>query len=197
MRQTPLASELAAQRLIDPLSGRRWRVSNPRRQNHMGQAVAYELVPGENVGLMASEDSEFARRAQFMTRHLWATPYRRDERYPAGEYPNQHAGGDGLPLWTAADRSLEDTDIVLWYVFGSHHVPRLEDWPVMPVVTCGFQLRPVGFFDRNPRSTCLRRRGTATPCSSTVEHRAHNPSGGGSTPPGGIPILGANTTGGR
>jgi primary-amine oxidase len=150
VRQTPLASELAAQRLIDPLSGRRWRVSNPRRQNHMGQAVAYELVPGENVGLMASEDSEFARRAQFMTRHLWATPYRRDERYPAGEYPNQHAGGDGLPLWTAADRSLEDTDIVLWYVFGSHHVPRLEDWPVMPVVTCGFQLRPVGFFDRNP-----------------------------------------------
>ena len=115
-----------------------------------GRPVAYELVPGENVGLMADEDSEFARRARFMTRHLWATPYRRDERYPAGEYPNQHAGGDGLPRWTAADRSLEDTDIVLWYVFGSHHVPRLEDWPVMPVVTCGFQLRPVGFFDRNP-----------------------------------------------
>ena len=101
----------------------------------MGRPVAYELVPGENVGLMADEDSEFARRARFMTRHLWATPYRRDERYPAGEYPNQHAGGDGLPRWTAADRSLEDTDIVLWYVFGSHHVPRLEDWPVMPVVT--------------------------------------------------------------
>ncbi len=148
--ERPLASELAAQRLIDPLSHRRWRVANPARRNHMGRAVAYELVPGENVGLMADEDSEFARRARFMTRHLWATPYRRDERYPAGDYPNQHAGGDGLPRWTAADRSLEDTDVVLWYVFGSHHVPRLEDWPVMPVVTCGFQLRPVGFFDRNP-----------------------------------------------
>jgi primary-amine oxidase len=150
VRERALASELAAQRLIDPLSGRRWRVSNPARRNRMGKPVAYELVPGENVGLMADEQSEFARRARFMTRHLWATPYRRDERYPAGEYPNQHAGEDGLPRWTAADRSLEDTDIVLWYVFGSHHVPRLEDWPVMPVVTCGFQLRPVGFFDRNP-----------------------------------------------
>jgi primary-amine oxidase len=150
VRETPLASELAAQRLIDPLAGRRWRVANPARRNRMGGLVAYELVPGENVGLMADEDSEFARRARFMTRHLWATPYRRDERYPAGEYPNQHAGGDGLPRWTAADRSLEDADIVLWYVFGSHHVPRLEDWPVMPVVSCGFQLRPVGFFDRNP-----------------------------------------------
>jgi primary-amine oxidase len=150
VRETRLASELAAQRLIDPLSGRRWRVANHGRRNRMGTPVAYELVPGENVGLMAGEESEFARRARFMTRHLWATPYRRDERYPAGEYPNQHAGGDGLPRWTAADRSLDDTDIVLWYVFGSHHVPRLEDWPVMPVVTCGFQLRPVGFFDRNP-----------------------------------------------
>jgi primary-amine oxidase len=150
VRETPLASELAAQRLIDPLSGRRWRVVNRERRNRMGLQVAYELVPGDNVGLMADEDSEFARRGRFMTRHLWVTPYRRDERFPAGEYPNQHAGGDGLPRWTAGDRSLEDTDIVLWYVFGSHHVPRLEDWPVMPVVTCGFQLRPVGFFDRNP-----------------------------------------------
>ncbi len=106
--ETPLVSELAAQRMIDPLAGRRWRVSNPRRRTAWARPVAYELVPGDNVGLMAREDSEFARRARFMSRHLWATPYRRDERYPAGEYPNQHAGGDGLPRWTAADRSLED-----------------------------------------------------------------------------------------
>jgi primary-amine oxidase len=150
VHETTLARELGAQRMIDPLAARRWRVSNPARRNRMGTPVAYELVPGDNVGLMADPDSEFARRANFMTRHLWATPYRADERYPAGEYPNQHAGGDGLQRWTAADRSLEDTDIVLWYVFGAHHVPRLEDWPVMPVATCGFQLRPVGFFDRNP-----------------------------------------------
>ena len=78
------------------------------------------------------------------------TPYRPDERYPAGEYPNQSPGGDGLSRWTAADRNLMDEDLVLWYVFGAHHFPRLEDWPVMPVVRCGFQLRPVGFFDRNP-----------------------------------------------
>jgi primary-amine oxidase len=39
---------------------------------------------------------------------------------------------------------------VLWYTFGHHHVPRPEDWPVMPVATIGFSLKPVGFFDRNP-----------------------------------------------
>ncbi len=30
------------------------------------------------------------------------------------------------------------------------HFPRPEDWPVMPVDRCGFTLKPVGFFDRNP-----------------------------------------------
>ena len=67
-----------------------------------------------------------------------------------GDYINQHAGGEGLPRWTAADRSLVDTDVVLWHTFGVTHIPRPEDWPVMPVEYCGFTLVPVGFFDRNP-----------------------------------------------
>ena len=40
--------------------------------------------------------------------------------------------------------------MVLWYVFGIHHITRLEDWPVMPVDTVSFWLKPFGFFDRNP-----------------------------------------------
>jgi primary-amine oxidase len=107
-------------------------------------------VPGENVAAAAHPDSSIVRRAGFLTHQVWVTRYRAEERYPAGEYPNQHAGGDGLPRFAAADRPLDGEDVVLWYVFGAHHVPRLEDWPVMPVATCGFQLRPVGFFDRNP-----------------------------------------------
>jgi primary-amine oxidase len=42
------------------------------------------------------------------------------------------------------------TDIVAWYTFGVTHLPRPEDWPVMPVEYCGFHLAPVGFFDQNP-----------------------------------------------
>ena len=61
----------------------------------MGEAVAYELVPGDNVAPMALPGSQFRRRAGFLDHHLWVTPYRRDERFPAGEYPNQHEGGDG------------------------------------------------------------------------------------------------------
>jgi len=148
--ETPLASEGGAQRVVDPLSARYWKVANPSVTNELGQPVAYKLLPGANVLPFAHEGSSIARRAAFMTRHLWVTPYAPTERYPAGDYPFQHAGGDGLPAWTAADRPLEDTDVVLWYVFGSHHVPRPEDWPVMPVERYGFMLKPVGFFARNP-----------------------------------------------
>ncbi len=76
--------------------------------------------------------------------------YDPDQRFPAGDYPNQHPGGDGLPAWTAADRPLENTDLVLWHTFTAHHVVRPEDWPVMPVTTVGFKLRADGFFDGNP-----------------------------------------------
>ncbi len=145
-----LATESAAARQVSPLTARRWRVESTRRENRMGGRTSYELVPGDNVLPMAQPGSSFRRRARFLDHHLWVTPYRRDERYPAGEYPNQHPGGDGLARWTAGDRALDGEDVVLWYTFGAHHVPRLEDWPVMPVAYCGFHLRPVGFFDRNP-----------------------------------------------
>ena len=39
---------------------------------------------------------------------------------------------------------------MLWHTFGVTHVPRPEDWPVMPVEYTGFTLIPFGFFDRNP-----------------------------------------------
>ena len=89
-------------------------------------------------------------RAAFATKHLWVTRYDPAERYPAGDFVNQHPGGAGLPAWIAADRALDGEDIVLWHTFGSTHFPRPEDWPVMPVDTLGFTLKPVGFFDRNP-----------------------------------------------
>ena len=150
-RVTPLHSELAAQREMNAATSRAWRVVNESSRNGLGQAVGYKLVPTMSTPTMlASPESSVGRRAGFARHNLWVTPYARDERRAAGEFPNQHAGGDGLPAWTAADRPLTDTDVVLWYTFGVTHFVRPEDWPVMPVEYTGFTLMPVGFFDRNP-----------------------------------------------
>lgn len=147
---TLLASEAQAQRLVDPLRGRFWKIVNPSVRNRLGEPVGYKLVPGENVLPFAGPEASVTKRAGFMTRHLWVTRYDPRERYGAGDYPNQHPGGAGLPAYVQDDAPLENTDVVVWYTFGAHHVVRPEDWPVMPVTYIGFMLKPVGFFDRNP-----------------------------------------------
>ncbi|HEV8674627.1 MAG TPA: primary-amine oxidase [Methylomirabilota bacterium] len=147
---TLLGSELEAQRIIDPLAGRFWKVVNPSVRNRLGEPVGYKLVPGENVLPFAGSAASVIRRAGFTTRHLWVTRFDPRERYAAGDYPNQHPGGAGLPSYAQDDASLENTDVVVWYTFGAHHVVRPEDWPVMPVAYIGFALKPVGFFDKNP-----------------------------------------------
>jgi primary-amine oxidase len=147
---TPLETEQQAQRLVDPSRSRVWKIVNPDVRNRLGEPVAYKLVPASTPTLLARPESSVGRRAAFATRNLWVTPFRADERRAAGDYPNQHGGGDGLPRWTADNRPVADTDVVVWHTFGVTHIPRPEDWPVMPVESTGFLLAPVGFFDRNP-----------------------------------------------
>ena len=148
--KTQLKTESEAQRNIDPYSARYWLITNESETNYLGQKTSYKLMPGENVLPFAHDDASVIKRAGFMTRHLWVTPYDPAEMDAAGDYPNQHPGGAGLPAYTKANRSLDNTDLVVWYTFGHHHVPRPEDWPVMPVMYTGFSLKPVSFFDRNP-----------------------------------------------
>ncbi|MEL6490929.1 MAG: primary-amine oxidase [Cyanobacteria bacterium J06621_3] len=149
-KSTLLPTEKAAQRLIDPMKGRYWKIVNPSKTNAMGYPTGYKLMPGSNTLPMARPDASVTKRATYMTRHLWVTPYNSEENYPAGDYPNQNPGGSGLPFWTESDRSTEDTDIVVWYTFAHNHSPRAEDWPVMPVANIGFKLKPLNFFDENP-----------------------------------------------
>jgi primary-amine oxidase len=149
-RSTLLASEAAAARDTEPRRARRWKVTNDTCRNALGDPTAYVLVPGDSVAPAAHPSSSFLRRAGFVRHQLWVTRYRPGELYAAGDYPNLHAGGAGLPEWSERDDPLTDEDLVLWHTCGHHHLPRPEDWPVMPVARIGFCLRPSGFFDVNP-----------------------------------------------
>ena len=147
---TRLTRESQAGRRADGARGRTWRVVSTEHTNRFGRPTSYTLYPESAPVLLADPDSPLAKRAAFATNHLWVTRYHPDQRYPAGDFVNQHPGGGGLPAFIAADRDIDGADIVLWHTFGPTHVPRPEDWPVMPVARCGFVLKPTGFFNRNP-----------------------------------------------
>ena len=134
-----------------------WRIVNPNRQNRLGQHPGYELrLTHSAISLLRPEDPA-QRRAAFSAAPLWVTAYDPKELYAAGMYPNQIKGGDGLPAYAARHRPVENTDIVLWATIGFHHLPRPEDWPVLPTMWHTLALVPYGFFDRNPSIDTPRR----------------------------------------
>ena len=142
--------ETETARTADPLAGRYWKVVNDGVRNALGQPVGYKLMPEHSIAAFCHPGSAVARRAGFITRQLWITAYNRDQMFATGDYPNQSAGGGGLPAYIQSERNLVDTDVVIWYTFGTNHVVRPEDWPVMPVHPIGFKLIPSGFFAGNP-----------------------------------------------
>ena len=147
---TLLETEKQARANLKLETARTWKVVNPKVLNSVGEPVGYKFVPGDNCFPFASRDAWWRKRAGFVNHHVWVTPYREEERHAAGDYPNQSQGGDGLIRWTEQDRPVANTDVVLWYTFAHTHVPRPEDYPVMPTAYIGFMLKPNGFFTMNP-----------------------------------------------
>jgi primary-amine oxidase len=145
-----LESELSARSNLNLETARYWKIVNHNRKNRVGEPVAYKFMPGDNCVPFASRNAYWRKRAGFVENHIWVTPYHERENYAAGDYPNQSRGGDGLIKWTSSDRPIADRDIVLWYTMGHTHIPRPEDYPVMPTAYLGFLLKPLGFFDENP-----------------------------------------------
>lgn len=148
VRETPLTVEGGRERA--PEAERYWKFVSREKTNAMGRPTAYKLEPVHAVKPFNHPEGPSGKRMPFVYKHLWVTPYDAEERFPAGRFMNHSDGSDGLPKWTAKRRPVDGEDIVAWHVFGLHHNPRLEDFPVQPVVTTGFKLMPNGFFDRNP-----------------------------------------------
>ncbi|MFN6530073.1 primary-amine oxidase [Nostoc sp. ChiSLP03a] len=150
LAETALAEETAAVRDLNMKSSREWMIVSADKKNALGAAPGYMLMPEGNSIFFPVEGSKIRQRAEFATHHLWVTKYKPAELYAGGDYPNQTKPGQGLPKYIADNESLLGEDIVLWYTMGVTHIPRSEDWPVMPVHRVGFKLVPRGFFSRNP-----------------------------------------------
>jgi primary-amine oxidase len=127
-----------------------WRIVNPNAKGPLGYPTGYEIMPGVTAASLLDPDDGPQKVGAFSGHQLWVTPYKPDELYASGVFPTASKGNDGLAVWTKANRPIENADIVAWYTMGFHHVPRAEDWPVMPVMWHDFLIRPYDFFPANP-----------------------------------------------
>ncbi|BDD56101.1 hypothetical protein MAP00_001577 [Monascus purpureus] len=135
-----------------PELNRTVKIINPHKINPISKnPVAYKFQPLPTQLLLADPDSIQARRAQFAQHHVWVTKYKDYELYAGGRYTLQSREEiGGVADAVQRGESVTDTDLVVWTSFGITHIPRVEDWPVMPVETFQLMIRPYDFFTENP-----------------------------------------------
>ena len=130
---------------------RTFKIQNAAVRNPVnGKPVAYKIHAPPFQKILSDEESFNYKRAEFADRSIYVTKYRDGELYAGGQYTNQSRGGTGVRSWASRGDNVKDDDIVVWVQFGINHVPRIEDFPVMPCEVLKVALKPVNFFDKNP-----------------------------------------------
>jgi primary-amine oxidase len=136
---------------LKPDSNRTFKIQNANVLNPInGKPVSYKIQTTPFQKMLAHPSSFNHRRAEFADHDIYVTSHQDSELYSGGQYTNQSRGGTGVRSWASRGDNVVDTDIVLYVQFGINHIPRIEDFPVMPVETVSVHFKPVGFFDKNP-----------------------------------------------
>lgn len=132
-------------------SNRLFKIQNTDVRNPINKKpVAYKIMTPNFQKILADKDSYNFKRAEFADHNIYVTKHRDGELYAGGKYTNQSRGGTGVRAWADRNDDVVDTDVVVFVQFGLNHVPRIEDFPVMPCEIIKVAFKPVNFFDRNP-----------------------------------------------
>lgn len=136
---------------IDYEANRVFKIQNVDVRNPINnKPVAYKIHAPAFQKILSDKDSFNYKRAEFSDKNIYVTKYRDGELYAGGKYTNQSRGGQGVRAWADRKENVVDEDIVVFVQFGLQHVPRIEDFPVMPCEILRVAMKPVNFFDRNP-----------------------------------------------
>lgn len=125
-------------------------IVNPNKKTAIGNKVGYRLIPGSMAVPLLSEDDYPQIRGALCDYDIWVTPYNQSEKWAGGMYVDRGQGDETLSILTQRNRDINNKDIVLWHTIGFHHHPSQDEFPIMPTLTGGFELRPTNFFERNP-----------------------------------------------
>ena len=136
---------------LDSDSNCTFKIQNAALRNPVnGKPVAYKIHAPPFQKMLADKESFNHKRAEFADHNIYVTRYADDELYAGGKYTNQSRGGTGVRSWANRNDDIVDQDIVVFVQFGINHVPRVEDFPVMPCEVLKVSLKPVNFFEKNP-----------------------------------------------
>ncbi|KAF2711489.1 hypothetical protein K504DRAFT_427950 [Pleomassaria siparia CBS 279.74] len=136
---------------IDYDNNRTFKIQNNSVRNPVnGKPVAYKIQAPAFQKILSDKDSFNYKRAEFSDHNIYVVKYKDGELFAGGKYTNQSRGGTGVRSWANRNESVVDTDFVVFIQAGINHVPRVEDFPVMPCEIFKIHLKPVNFFDKNP-----------------------------------------------
>lgn len=134
-----------------PFTNRTYKIINENVINPVAKTpVGYKVVMPARQMIMADPESFNVKRAKFATEQIWVTKYRDHELFAAGEFTNQSHLDQGLGVWANGQDDVRNEDLVVWATLGFTHIPRVEDFPVMPVEVHNIGLVPANFYDKNP-----------------------------------------------
>ena len=136
---------------LDFSKNRTFKIQNPHVRNPVnGNPVGYKIQAPPFQPILSDKDSFNYKRAEFSDHNIYVVKYQDNELFAGGLYTNQSRGGTGVRSWADRKDNVKDTDIVLYIQAGINHIPRVEDFPVMPCEILKIHLKPVNFFDKNP-----------------------------------------------
>jgi len=134
-----------------PFTNRAYKIINENVINPTSKKpVGYKIVMPARQMIMASPDSYNTKRAKFATEQIWVTKYEDDRIFAAGEFTNQSHEDTGLGVWANGVDNVRNTDNIVWCTLGFTHIPKTEDFPVMPVEMHEIGITPFSFFEHNP-----------------------------------------------
>lgn len=147
-------SELEARYKLSASQPRYFHISNPEREGYLGHEPGYMIHHGDvSYGPFDFANDPPMKRNAYIEYSVWNTVFDPKQRYAGGKYAMQSDGSDTLAEWVKADRPLMGKDIVTWFSAGFHHIPRMEDWPVMSTEWKQVHIMPHNFFAHNPALT--------------------------------------------
>lgn len=121
--------------------------------NSLGEHLGYKLEPLRS-GNARHHGNRSGHKENWTHFDFWVTQWHKSEATAWAEHPWKNPDDYLFPYVNR--ESVENQDLVLWYLASAHHDPTDEDrdsqgnWAVTLTHWFGLELHPHNFFDRNP-----------------------------------------------